>query len=763
LTADLARPASTRAGDPSLAEETFRLVVKACPIGMVIVDGSDKMVMVNAEIERQFGYLREELIGQPPEMLVPTRLRDQQASQREAFNRRPKILRGEGGPDLFGLRKDGSEFAIEVSLAPISTVDGLLVLSVIVDVSERKAAEKHLALSESRYRGLLEAAPDAMVVVNEGGEIVLLNAQAEKRFGYRRDELIGQKMKNIIPTGFAERLVADGLRSDADALAQQIGTGVELTARRKDGSEFPIEIMLSPLESEDGVLVTAAIREISVRKHMERMKDDFVSTVSHELRTPLTSIAGSLGLLAGHWAGKLPESAARLLAIAHKNSQRLVRLINDILDIEKFESGRVVFNISWIDVLPLVEQAIEGNRGFADSYGVHVRLADASPDGKVNADPDRLAQVLTNLLSNAIKFSPAGEEVVVAVENSDEVVRISVRDHGPGIPASFKPHIFEKFAQADATDSRQKGGTGLGLSIVKEIIERLSGEVSFRDAPGGGTIFQVELPARNGAAGWELDLKSAAGAPRILLCEDDHDTAIAIRDWLRHAGFAADIAFTLTAALARADAAGYAAFLVDLQLPDGNGIDLILRLRAQPQYHDTPIIVVSGEPTRGRDDARSSRLNVLGWLSKPVDFDRLVLVLKDSIALASNKRPRILHVDDDHDVLAIVAQALGATADVISVDSIAEARRVLAADHIDLAVLDISVGSESGLDLLPNLRDSLGNVIPVIVFSVRGAGSACDAQVQVALSKSQASLDGLAEAIRARVADARAHRFKEVA
>ena len=164
--------------------------------------------------------------------------------------------------------------------------------------------------------------------------------------------------------------------------------------------------MLSPLESAEGILVTAAIRDISLRKDMERLKDEFVSTVSHELRTPLTSISGSLGLLVGHWAGKLPDSAARLLTIAHTNSQRLVRLINDILDIEKIEFGRVVFKLERIDVRALVEQAIESNRGFAEGYDVRVRLDAASAEGAVNADPDRLAQVVTNLLSNAIKFSP---------------------------------------------------------------------------------------------------------------------------------------------------------------------------------------------------------------------------------------------------------------------------------------------------------------------------------------------------------------------
>jgi signal transduction histidine kinase len=288
--------------------------------------------------------------------------------------------------------------------------------------------------------------------------------------------------------------------------------------------------MLSPLESAERILV---IRDISARRQTERLKDEFVATVSHELRTPLTSISGSLGLLTGQWASKLPESAARLLTIAHTNSQRLARLLNDILDIEKLESGHVVFNLSKVAVRSLVEHAIEDNRGFASSYGVQVRLDAASVDVDANADPDRLSQVITNLLSNAIKFSPANGEVVVAVEKDADNVRITVRDHGSGVPDEFKPHIFEKFAQADATNTRQKGGTGLGLSIVKQIVERLGGKIGFGDAAGGGAIFHVELPAWDGRAGGEIDLDSDTAAARILFCEDDRAVSIVVREKLR--------------------------------------------------------------------------------------------------------------------------------------------------------------------------------------------------------------------------------------
>jgi signal transduction histidine kinase len=380
-----------------------------------------------------------------------------------------------------------------------------------------------------------------------------------------------------------------------------------------------------------------ALRYAVERKRLERLKDEFVSTVSHELRTPLTSIAASLGLLVGQWAGKMPETASRLLVIAHKNSQRLVRLINDILDVEKIESGHVVFNLERVDVRPLVEQAIESNRGFAEGYGVRVRLDTASADGDVNADPDRLAQVVTNLLSNAIKFSPADKEVLVAVASKDDVVRISVRDHGSGIPADFKPHVFEKFAQADATNSRQKGGTGLGLSIVKQIVERMGGRVGFNDASGGGTIFYVELPVWDAATDRATDLET------------------------------------------------------------------------------------------------------------------------------ETRLPRILHLDDDHDVLAAVAAAIGTTAIVVSVDCIEDARRALADDRYDLAVLDISLGAASVMDFLPDLHDKHGDVIPAIIFATHGKDVATGGQIQATLAKSQTSVESLVETIHERLAHLPAHASAEAA
>ena len=719
-------------------EARSRGLLEAAPEAMLVVDQRGEIVLLNLQAEKEFGYRRDELLGQKVTNIIPEGFAERLLTDGVEVLAQQIVT----GIDLSGRRKDGNEFPIGIMLSPLASGEGILVIR---DISQRKNAEKHLALMEARYHGLLEAAPDTMVAVNHAGEIVLLNLQAEKEFGYRRDELLGQNIKKIIPERVAERLTADSPRS---SLTLQIGTEIELTGRRKDGGEFPIEIMLSPLESAERILV---IRNISVRRQTERLKDEFVATVSHELRTPLTSISGSLGLLAGQWASKLPESAARLLAIAHTNSQRLVRLINDILDIEKLESGHVVFNLSKVAVRPLVEHAIEDTRGFAQSYGVQVRLGVMSDDADVNADPDRLAQVITNLLSNAIKFSPAGGEVLVAVEKNANDVRITVRDHGAGVPDDFKLHIFEKFAQADATSTRQKGGTGLGLSIVKQIVERLGGNVGFEDAPGGGAIFYVELPAWDGRAGGEIDLDSDVADTRILFCEDDRALAIVVREQLRQSGFAVDFAHTVAAALARTDATRYAAILVDLQLPDGDGVGLIVRLRAQMHNRYIPIIVIAGDPDQGRSDVRSSRLNVLRWLNKPIAFEPFINILKVAITAPQRRRPRILHIDDDYDVLALVNHELRSIADVISADSVESARRTLATDRIDLAVLDIQLGQDSGMDLLPDLRGSLGDAIPVIIFSTHGANTACD-QVHAALSKMNSSLESLGKAVRDRLA-----------
>jgi PAS domain S-box-containing protein len=260
-----------KAAEEELArtERRYRGLLEAAPDAMIVVDELGEIVLLNAQAENQFGYHRDELIGQKVTNIIPEGFAERQIA--DALRSDEEALAQEIGTgiELIALRKDGGEFPIEIMLSPLGSSEGILVTAAIRDISTRKAAEEEMKRAKHRYRGLLEAAPDPMVVVDQSGVIVLVNVQAEKQFGYSRDELIGRKVTDIVPEGFAERQIADSLRSDEEALAQEIGTGIELIALSKNGTEFPIEIMLSPLESADGILVTAAIRDISVRKAAE--------------------------------------------------------------------------------------------------------------------------------------------------------------------------------------------------------------------------------------------------------------------------------------------------------------------------------------------------------------------------------------------------------------------------------------------------------------------------------------------------------------
>jgi PAS domain S-box-containing protein len=634
-------------------------------------------------------------------------------------------------------------------------------MGTVVGIANTTRDRSEETFAEEKFRLAVEACPSGMVMTDNAGTIVLMNTATERLFGYQRDELIGRRIEILIPQRLRGEYSKQRTAFTLNPQARRVQPNRELFGLRSDGAEFPVEVWLNPIHAHDGLFVLSVIVDISERKQMDRLKDEFVSTVSHELRTPLTSISGSLGLLLGGAAGTLPEGAVRLLSIAHSNSKRLVRLINDILDIEKIESGQVVFNFKRVDALALVEQVTEANRAYADGFGVRVRLDPTSQAGDVAADPDRLAQVITNLLSNAIKFSPRDGEVVIATELRAGLIRIAVRDHGSGIPDEFKPHIFEKFAQADATDARQKGGTGLGLSIVREIVVRLGGEVSFADADGGGTVFNVDLPNWAQIAEREIDAERSSEAIRILFCEDDPDAALALREELRPLGFSTDFAHDADDAIARTRTNFYAAIIVDFELPDADGIGLIRRFREQPEIYKTPIVIASSD--RASEKEEVLKLNILKWIGKPIDAYELAQVLDSAVSPGAARRPSILHVDDDRTTLDLVAFTLESTASVTSAGSIEEAHRALLTYQFDLAVLDVAVGPVSGLDLLPELRRRDGSPIPVIIFSAHPPEFAPNPQVEARLDKSRVSLDDLVTAVHDRLMLRSSYRREEVA
>lgn len=363
------------------------------------------------------------------------------------------------------------------------------------EIRRREETEEALSESKNRALAIFEGAVDGIITFNDELQIETVNPAAEKIFGYDAEELTSLHMHHLMLLGGGTEPASSTAASGGDELASEAGLRL-VTGWRKDGEAFPIELTVSPVKLPHRTIYTGIIRDVTERTRLDRLKSEFVSVVSHELRTPLTSIKGSLALLNTNAVGELPATARKMISIGLENSNRLLKLINDILDVEKIESGRMEFNFQPIDARALIEAAVTANKAYLDQFHVQMRtdLRDAAAL-RIDGDFDRLMQVLANLISNAAKHSPEKGTVTIGAEGSGNSVRIWVSDQGPGIAESFKSEIFQKFSQADGSDERKVGGTGLGLSIAKAIVEHHRGEIGYEPAKGGGTTFFVNLPA----------------------------------------------------------------------------------------------------------------------------------------------------------------------------------------------------------------------------------------------------------------------------
>jgi PAS domain S-box-containing protein len=390
---------------------------------------------------------------------------------------------------LVMVSKDGRRIVAEGSLS-CKRVDGRPVATraILRDVTERRRTEERLRASESRTRSILDNMLGGLITIDAKARIESVNPAAERIFGYRQGELVGQHLTALVP----EVPGQDKWTFLKSAVPKALGRVTEWEGRRKGGQVFPFELSMFEFETEAGRRFAGSIHDTSERREVERLKKEFVATVSHELRTPLTSIRGSLSLLVSGVLGELPREAKEVLEIADRNALRLIGLINDILDLERLESGRLEMHMREIELNDVLQRSAEAVRGVAEQQGIGLDLRPTP--ARAWADPERLVQVVVNLAGNAIKFSPAGQKVTLEAETKPPFVEVRVIDRGRGIPEAFREAVFERFKQVEASDAREKGGTGLGLAICKAIVERHGGEIGVLSEEGRGSTFYFRVP-----------------------------------------------------------------------------------------------------------------------------------------------------------------------------------------------------------------------------------------------------------------------------
>ena len=634
----------------------LKAVIDTAVDGIIIIDRDGSVKMYNAACEKLFGYTAPEVLGQNVRMLMPSPYRDEHESYLDNY-RNTSIRKIIGiGREVVGQRKDGSTFPMELSVGETSADGENLYVGIIRDISERKRAEEAIRASEATMRAVIETAVDGVMIIDDAGKVQIYNTACEKLFGYPREDVIGRNVRMLMPLPYREEHDGYIANYKRTGVRKIIGIGREVVGQRKDGSTFPMELSVGETMADGKKVYVGIIRDLTERiEAMEavttakqadaanRAKSEFLATMSHELRTPMNGILGMTGLLMDT---PLTTEQRDYAEAVQKSGETLLTLLNNILDLSKIEAGRFELYDRPFDPNEVLDGIAAVWESQANRKGLEFFVTnDLRGVSALIGDPDRLRQILVNLVSNAVKFTSSGF-IALRVKREASmgekiVLRFEVKDSGIGIAEDVQNRLFRKFEQADADTARTYGGSGLGLAICRQLTEMMGGHIGLISAPGRGSTFWVTLPfdvvqsdgyedgARiEKALAEKRSENSVPSALKILVAEDHPYNQKLMLARLGAAGHSVTLANDGAAALAKAQEQEFDLVLMDVRMPEMDGIQATAEIRKLPPPHGTvPIIAVTAHAMRG-DRERYLEAGMDDYVSKPVDFGALFQVVQ---------------------------------------------------------------------------------------------------------------------------------------
>ena len=605
-----------READRRLADTLRELdaVLNTMADGLITIDDQFIIRSFTPSAERIFGYRAAEVVGRSVNLLMP------EPAEEGGFGR-----------EVTACRKDGSRFPMEIGISPYEIDGRRRFVGVVRDITERRTAELAIRKSEETFRAAMGAASIGMALVKPDGRFMEVNDALCTLLGYQAQDLLANDFQSITHE--------DDLERDLGLLQQALSGQIQSYRTEKryyhqSGRVLWTLLSVSLVRDVNGDpdYFVSQIQDITDQREAERIKSEFISVVSHELRTPLTSIRGSLGLILGAFATAIPEKAARLVHIAHQNCERLIPLINDILDIDKIASGKMRFEMQELPLAQAMRRVVEATEPFAQKYEAQLELVPMAHEVRISVDEDRFVQAMSNLISNACKFSPKRGKVIISASVARGQVHLSVTDSGPGIPEEFRGRIFERFSQADSSAVRQAGGTGLGLHITRQIVERMNGRIGFDTQAGKGSTFWMEFPIVEEAhdvvvtGTTVLDPSQRVNLPRILHVEDDVDLGKVLAASLQGRAHI-ELATSLHQAEQLLRQNSYAMVVLDIDLPDGSGLELLDRLDSLTGAA-VPVVILCAEAPPLEVHGRVATVMVKTRLSEAKVVETIVELLE---------------------------------------------------------------------------------------------------------------------------------------